>query len=102
MQVVEQLEHLESRAAVQVARGLVGEHDDGVVGERPRNGHALALPTGQGRGEVASPVGETDTVEELGRTATSELGRASRKQRGKLDVLSRRELVDEMERLEDD
>src|SRR5215207_1195854 len=47
VQLVEQLDELAARPRVEVAGGLVGEHDRGSPQERPRDRHPLALATGK-------------------------------------------------------
>ena len=65
MQVLEQFQDLDGGGAVEIARGLVGKQDVRIVGQSPRDGHALALPTREGRRKVLSPIGEADTFEKL-------------------------------------
>ena len=44
---LEQADHLLACAAVQISRGLVGQDDGGLRGQRPRDGRTLLLPPGQ-------------------------------------------------------
>ena len=63
--VAQELQHLGGRAGVEVARGLVGEHDGRLGDERPGDGDALLLTAGELGGPVAAPIGEADTVEQV-------------------------------------
>jgi hypothetical protein len=48
VEVLEEAEHVERRGAVEVARGLVGEHHRRLVAERPGDRDPLALAARQG------------------------------------------------------
>src|SRR5215510_4076371 len=62
--VDEEVDDLVARAAVEIPRGLVGEEDRGIVGERARDRHALLLPSRQLRRIVMAARRETDLREE--------------------------------------
>src|SRR4029453_13811639 len=56
-----------SRRAVEITGGVVGQHDRGVVGERPRDGHPLLLAAGELRRIVMSSIGQSDIGDERSR-----------------------------------
>ena len=66
---MEQVDDLVLALAVEVAGRLVGQEQAGVVGERSRDGDALALADGELAGPVAAPVGEADLVDRVARLA---------------------------------
>src|SRR5580700_5203628 len=59
-QAVEQPQHLQGRGAVEIAGGLVGQDNQRVVAERPRDGYPLTLAPGQRRGQEGGPVSQPD------------------------------------------
>src|SRR5882757_5908783 len=63
----EQRECLGGQRGVEIARGLVGEHELGAVGERARDGDALLLADGKLARVIREPVRESDALEELRR-----------------------------------
>jgi hypothetical protein len=60
VEFLEQPDDLDGRLGVQVARGLVGEQDRGLVDERPRDRDPLPLPARQLVGAVPHPVAQPD------------------------------------------
>ena len=85
---------------VEIAGRLVGDDDRGAMHQGAGDGDALLFATGELRGVVIEPVGEADGGE-LGAGAGEGVGAAGEFERGG-DVLERRHVGDEMERLEDD
>jgi hypothetical protein len=59
---------------VEVAGGLVGQQDLGLLNQRPGNGDSLLLPAGQFRRQVARAIREADIGERARRPGTA-LGR---------------------------
>ena len=100
MQAVEEPEHLQGRRAVEVAGRLVGQHDGGLVGERPGNRDPLTLAPRQRRGQEPGPVGQPDPVQQLGGPPPGRPRRPPGQQRRQLDVLHRGQLVHQVEGLE--
>src|SRR5580698_5560527 len=101
MQMPQQRQHVERRCAVQVACRLVRQHDSRIVHECSRDRDALTLAPGQHRGKVPGAIGEVNPFEERGGAGAGLVRRMTREERGQLDVLLRRELVHQLERLED-
>ena len=63
---VELLKHLQDFDAgvrIEVARGLVGQHQGRLVDQRPGNGHALLLSAGHLRGFVVAAIGQPETIQ---------------------------------------
>ena len=96
----EEAEHLGARGGVEVAGGLVGEHDVRLAHQRTGAGHPLLLAAGQLARPVPQPVpqldGVDDLVEPVGVRAAPRDGQRER------DVLLGREGRDEVEGLEDE
>ena len=65
VEVHEELEHLVARLLVERARGLVGEQQRRLVGERTRDRHALALPARKRRRKDLRLLGDADALEQL-------------------------------------
>src|SRR6185312_1734044 len=61
-QVVQERHHLGAGLGVQVARRLVGEHDDRPLGQGAGDGHALALAARELAGTVIETVAEPDAL----------------------------------------
>ena len=94
-------EDLGAGAAVEVAGGLVGEHDLGPAGEGTGHGHALLLATGElaragARAGRSRPTVSIDEVEPLA------VGLAAGQVHRERDVLDGREGRHQVERLEDE
>ncbi len=68
LQPGQEVEDLGLAVGVQVARGLVGQHDGRARDDRPRDGDALLLATGELAGQMLGAVAEPDGVEGLGRS----------------------------------
>jgi len=62
VQLLEQPDDALARGRVQVARGLVREHDRRSFDQRAGDGHALHLSAGELRGLVLQAVGEADAL----------------------------------------
>ena len=63
---VELLEHpqdLDAGVRVEVAGRLVGQHQRGVIHQRPGDGHALHLAAGHLRRLVLGPIGQADAIQ---------------------------------------
>ncbi len=84
--------------AIEVAGGLVGEEDAGLVGEGAGDGDALLFAAGELGREVVGAVGQSDVVEELVR-ARGGVWRAAELERD-AHVLEGGEGGDELEALE--
>ena len=91
-------------ARVEVAGGLVGEDDVGVVDQRPGDRHALLLAAGELVGAVVEPVGEADHPGQLEGPLLVLLGDLAAALVGQreLDVLDDGVLLDQVVRLEDE
>ena len=63
IEFLEEDEHLERGAGVEITRSLVGQDDGGVVDEGARNGHALHLTAGHLVGLVVETFAEADSPE---------------------------------------
>ena len=64
---IEFLKHAEdfdARMRIEIARGLVGEHQRGVIDQGPSDGHALLLAARHLRRLVAGAIREPDAVQE--------------------------------------
>ena len=99
---VEDLEDLEAGLAVEVAGGLVGEDQRGLVHERPGDGRPLALSPGELGRAVLCPVREADPVEGRARQLLALRARDPGIQEGELHVAQKRGLGEEVEGLEDE
>ena len=99
--LLEELEDRDRRARVERARGLVAQHDLGVVGQRAGDGDALLLAAGELAGIAVGLVGELDHLEQLaGALLALALGRAAQLQRER-DVAQHGALLEQAEVLED-
>jgi len=98
--VAKQVEHVRGVLRVEVAGGLVGEHDRGPRCERAGDRHALLLPTRQLGRAVAQAVAEPDHVNEF--VEPGLVGVATGDRQRQHDVLVGRQHGDEVERLEDE
>ncbi len=65
VETLEQRDDLLAGLQVEVAGGLVGQDDGGVVGEGPGDGDALLLAAGELEGLVAVALPEADLLEQL-------------------------------------
>src|SRR5436190_1167731 len=79
-----------SRFVVEVAGGLVGQQQPGLVGHGAGDGDPLALTTGQGRGPVLRPRRQAHAVQQLGGAGAAPAGRHARQRARQLHVLGRR------------
>jgi hypothetical protein len=73
----EQLHDLAPKGAVERGRGLVGQHEAGVVGERMGDGDALLLATGRCIGEVVCARTHAEVAEQVERPQASQTRRVS-------------------------
>ena len=98
----QQLEDLAAGARVEVAGGLIGEHDRRRADERARDRHALALAPGQQRRGLAHAVAEPDAVERRGRRPAALAGGGAGVEQAVGDVLQRAVGLQQVELLEDE
>ena len=71
VEVLQERHDLDAAAGVEVAGGLVGEHDARFGHQRPRDRDALLLAARELVGHVPEAVAETDALEGLSRQARS-------------------------------
>ena len=74
VQRAEDVEHLGAGGRVEVAGGLVGQHDGRLADDGPGDGHPLALTARELRRAVPQAVGEPDPLERLGGAAPPLVG----------------------------
>jgi hypothetical protein len=97
----EEEEDLLAGGAVEVAGGLVGEEDGGLIDESAGQGAALLLAAGEFAGAMLAAGGEADAVEGL-RYAAAALGAVNfGEAERELDVFFEGHAREEIERLED-
>src|SRR5437879_11379668 len=100
--MLEDVHHLDARAAVKIARRLVGQNDGRVVQQRAGDGDALLLASGQLVRVMRGAVLQSDRGKGLERPAPA-FGRLSAPPLGvdqrQLDVLERRGAREEVEAL---
>src|SRR5471030_1751208 len=104
LEPLEDVHHLDARAAVEIAGWLVGEENRRVVEQRARDRDALLLAAGQLIRMMISAVGEADCLER-GKRAAPPFGRRDFRrtiQERQLDVLHRRRAREQVEALEDE
>lgn len=89
-----------ARALVEVARRLVCENQRRAIDERARDGNALAFAAGKFRRQVRHAIGEPDTREQFLRLRAGLAHRRSRDACGEQHVFERRQLGNEVEKLE--
>ena len=94
--------HLAADARVEVRRGLVGEHEIGVVRERTRDRDALVLAAGQLLGEEVEPVAEPELPQQALGPLPRLLAPHTHDVEAHLDVLARRQRGHQVEVLEDE
>ncbi len=100
VELAEQVEDLGARARVEVAGGLVGEHELGLEQERAGDRDALLLAARELRGQVVAPRPEPDALEQLDRAGPRRVVAAAGDQGRQDDVLlgaQRRQQVEELE-----
>ena len=61
--LLEEAEDVEGEHGVEVASGLVGQHDGGLGDDGPRDGHALLLAAGEHRDALVAAAVEADALE---------------------------------------
>src|SRR6266511_4993318 len=76
IEVLEQLDDLLARAAVEVAGGLVREHDRGPTDDGAGDRDALPLPAGEFGGGMVDPVAESHALERVARKQAAVAGRS--------------------------
>ena len=81
-----------SRAGVQVAGRLVGEHDGRIIHERARDGYALLLAAGQRRRRVVGAREQTRVVQHAPRAVDRLRLRSAADEHRKHHVLQRGEV----------
>ena len=102
LDLVEAPSQLRSNLDVQRAEGLVQEKDLGLVGERPRQGHALLLSAGELVGVAVAQSSEADEVEQLLALAAPLGSRHAPDPQAKGDVLRRGHVLEDRVVLEDE
>ena len=102
IQLQHQLEHLTRRAAVEVARGLVGKHAPGLGHERPGERHALPLAAGQLPGKVPHAMLEAHAIQHPLGCRPRRRHRHPPDHEGHRDVLQRGEFRQQMMELVDE
>ncbi len=90
VELAQQLQDLRARSAVEVAGGLVGEHDLGLEQQGARDRDALLLAAGELGREVLCAVGEADRARAAPCARRRSPGRSPRDERGQEHVLERR------------
>ena len=88
--------------AVQVAGGLVGEHDRRPVDQRAGDRHPLALAAGELRRPGRRAVGEADGGQRLERATAAQSDRRARVEQAVGDVVQRGRVLGQEELLEDE
>jgi len=86
---------------VELAGRLVGQDQDRVLDQGPRDRHPLLLASRHLVGPVVEPVAQADVRQELGRPGALFVGQAAGQERHQY-VLHRRQVADQVERLEDE
>src|SRR5262249_23092871 len=94
-------EDLISGGAVEVPRRLVGQQDPRILDERPRDRDALLLAAGEASGLVAHPVPEADLLQEI-LSPGALLGRDALRDKWQEQVVDGRQVLDQVELLEDE
>src|SRR5712692_6497236 len=89
VQALERRHDLVAGGAVEVAGGLVGQQDGGVVHQGASDGHALALAAGELVGLVIHAVLEIDVGQGLLGSLDARLGRSAAVNQRQLDVVER-------------
>ena len=102
VQIGQQVHDRRARAAVEVARRLVGEHDRRVGDEGAGDGDTLSFATRQGAWAMAAAVSEPDRVERRLGLCCTPVPRHAGVQQTVGDVVERGERLDEVELLEDE
>ena len=102
VQSFEDRHDLDAGLRVEVARGLVGQHEGGIVHQRAGDRHPLALPPGELVRPVAHPIVELDQAERSGRPLVADRRRDARVDQGQFDVVQRGRPRQQVERLEDE
>ena len=102
VKAAEQLEHLLAALAVEGAGRFVGEHDRGLVGERPGDGQTLALSAGQHARGLPRLVADAEQIEQVTSMRLGGTPLASGDHRRHHDVLQRRHPLEQVEELEHD
>ena len=98
--VAQQLQHLRAGLRVEVAGGLVGEHDGRPRDERARDRDTLLLSAGHLGRAVLAPVGEADRLDELVHPRLIDVAAGDRQRQR--DVLLGVQDGQQVERLEDE
>ena len=95
-------QHLGDQLGIERRGGLVEQHQPGRDGERARDRHPLLLPAGEAMRQVVQVAAEADADEQAARRLLSLLLAHAVDMRGRFhDVLERREVVEQVEVLED-
>ena len=102
VQLLEERHHGFAVDGVEVSRRLVGEKDERLAGDRPRDGHTLLLAARELRGEVLHPVRHADALQGLLHALLALVGGHAAVGQRQLHVLEDREVADQVEALEDE
>jgi hypothetical protein len=100
IETLQEGEDLDARARVEIARGLVGEHDGGIVHQRARDGHALLLSARQLARMVVFALGEAHGGEAGARPLPALAHGHAGVEQGQADVLHRARAREQVELLE--
>ncbi len=84
---------------IQISRGLIGQDQLGSMHQRPPDGGALLLPSGQFSGPVVRPMTEADRLQNGSDPLLHRLPSFPSQQQGEADVFSHRQPRNEMEGL---
>jgi methionyl-tRNA formyltransferase len=100
--VLEQAEDIQGELRVEVAGGLVRQHQGGFAHDGSRHGHALLFAAGQVADSLVAPPAEPDPLQNLAHTPPNESLRQSEHLERNSDVLDHVPVENEPEVLEDD
>lgn len=64
-QIAQDLAHIGGGNTVEPTRGLIGEDDQWIIGQRAGNGHVLTLSTGQSSGSLVAMIVQPQIAEQL-------------------------------------
>src|SRR3954468_8908872 len=102
MQLAKELHHRFAIRRVEVTRRLVGEQDEWIAGDRAGHSDALLLTARELRRIMLHAMAHPHTLEGVGDALLALGRRHSTVGERKLDVLVHSEIVDQVERLEDE
>ena len=102
VEAIEQIEDLRGGDRVEVAGGLVGEDEKGIVGQASGDGHALLLSAGELGGAMFQAIAQPDHVGQLAASLSGVGADPALVVQRNLDVLQHGQLGNEVVRLEDE